>query len=394
MKTKQADETGRDESPDGEAKEDSGSGAADADRTSDEDARSEEAADGGGEDKADEEPKSEVKKGKASHLIHSELREVLETSASGAPSSGEAVKDIFATDEIFHRILATADSEFSRSNRLLLLSGLMAGLSIGLTFLARVTFAGELESGASRFLENAFYPIGFIFIILGRQQLYTENTLTPVTLVLMRLSSIPRLLKLWGIVLFGNLAGATLAALFFATTDILNTDAVAAAIKFGAEALEHTWSSLFLRAVVAGFMVAGLVWLLHAVRESMVRLALIYLIFFLIPSTGLFHCIIGACEIAYYVFVGGTSVSTALLEFELPLILGNTAGGLLFVAIPNFFQTRGERFREWEQLSWYEWFRGKKELAGHEETEDDASTDEDDPKRPSAEMADDEKERE
>lgn len=310
---------------------------------------------------------SEVEKGKAAHLVDSELRELMETSSLGAPSAGEAVKDLFSTDEIFHRILATADSEFSRSNRLLFLSGLAAGLSIGLSFLARVSFAGALGDDPTGFLENAFYPIGFIFIILGRQQLFTENTLTPVTLVMMRLSSLPRLLKLWGVVYVANIMGAAVMALLFSSTDVLNPEAVAAGMHFAEEALAHPWMSLFVRGMIAGFMVAGMVWLLHAVRDSMTRFVLVYVIFFLVPSTGLQHCIIGACEIAFYVFEGGTTVWRAILDFELPITLGNTVGGIVFVAMPNFFQSRRERFREWEKLSWHDWLQGKAELAGHKD---------------------------
>lgn len=310
---------------------------------------------------------SEVEKGKASHLREGRLREIFETSPRGAPSAGEAISDLFATDEILHRVLATADSEFSRSNRLLFLSGLTAGLAIGLTFLARVTFAGALGEDPTGFLENAFYPIGFVFVIVGRQQLFTENTLTPVTLVLMRLSSVPRLLKLWGIVYVANILGAAMMALLFARTNVLGADAAAAAYRFGVEALELGWGSLFVRGLLAGFMVAGMVWLLHAVRESITRLAMVYLIFFLIPSTGLFHCIIGACEVTYFVLQGGTSVSDAVLRFEIPVTLGNTVGGVLFVALPNFFQTGQERFLNWEKLSWRDWLTGRRELAGKEE---------------------------
>lgn len=317
--------------------------------------------------------KSEVEKGKAQHLRKEPLREVLETSPVGAPSAGEAISDLFSTDEIFHRILATADSEFSRSNRLLFLSGLMAGLSIGLTFLARVTFAGSLGDDATGFLENAFYPIGFVFVILGRQQLFTENTLTPVTLVVMRLSSIPRLLKLWGIVFLANVVGAAVMAQLFDATNVLSPEAEVAAYRFGLEAVETDWASLFIRGTLAGFMVAAMVWLIHAVREATSRLVLVYLIFFLIPSMGLYHCIIGACEITYFVLQGGATAADAALSFQLPVTLGNTVGGVLFVALPNFFQTRRERFLEWEQLSWHEWLRGSRELAGHDNDGDEKS---------------------
>ena len=119
-----------------------------------------------------------------------------------------------------------------------------------------------------------------------------------------------------------------------------------------------TWSALFFKGVIAGWMVAGMVWLTHAARDAMARLAIVYLVMFLVPSVGLYHCVIGACEIVYFVLEGGTTLWEALFHFEAAVTLGNTVGGVLFVALPNYFQTRDERFREWERLSWREWLRG------------------------------------
>ncbi|HMB92115.1 MAG TPA: formate/nitrite transporter family protein [Rhodothermales bacterium] len=293
-----------------------------------------------------------------SHTGEEGLREVMDESRRGAPSSGEAVSDIFSTDEIFQRLLATADDEFHRSSRLLFLSGLAAGLSIGLTFLARSAMTGLLPEDATGLVGNLLYPIGFIFIILGRYQLFTENTLTPVTLVLTRLASLPRLLKMWGIVYAANMLGAVLTALLFSTTEIFDEPAAAAAYSFGEHAMDTPWTALFFKGMIAGWMVAGMVWLTHAVRDSIARFFIVYLIMYLVPSVGLFHCVIGACEIAYYIFEGGTTAWEGLFHFQLAVTLGNTIGGVLFVAIPNYFQTRDDRFREWERLTWKEWIWG------------------------------------
>ena len=121
------------------------------------------------------------------------LRDAIDKSKHGAPSASEAVSDIFSTDEIFHRVMASALEESQRSTRLLFMSSLAAGLSIGLTFLARAGLTGLMPADATGLFGNLLYPIGFVFIILGRYQLFTENTLTPVTLVLKRLVSLPRL---------------------------------------------------------------------------------------------------------------------------------------------------------------------------------------------------------
>lgn len=269
----------------------------------------------------------------------------VDTSKSGAPAGGRAIRDMFSTDEIFHRITATAEEEFSRSDRLLFWSGLAAGLSMGLTFLARSTFTGALSHDYSGLLGNLLYPLGFLLIVLGRYQLFTENTLTPVTLVLTRLTKLPVLLRLWGVVLFANLLGASIMAFLLANTGIFNAESVAAAIEFGKHAAELPWWDLFWKAVIAGWIVASMVWLIHAARDMTARFITVYVLMLMIPSGDLFHCIIAACEMSFVVFKGAvewfeyTRVVSAV-------IVGNIVGGVLLVAMLNHAQVDEERLPE------------------------------------------------
>ncbi|WP_234567771.1 formate/nitrite transporter family protein [Rhodohalobacter sp. 614A] len=272
----------------------------------------------------------------------------VDTSESGAPAGGRAIRDMFSTDEIFHRITATAEEEFSRSDRLLFWSGLAAGLSMGLTFVARSTFTGALPYDYSGLLGNLLYPLGFLLIVLGRYQLFTENTLTPVTLVLTRLTNLPVLLRLWGVVLFANLFGSSIMAFILANTGIFDADATAAAIKFGEHAVELSWWDLFWKAVIAGWIVASMVWLIHAARDMTARFITVYVLMFMIPSADLFHCIIASCEMFFVVFKGvvewyeyGRVVSA--------VIVGNTVGGVLLVAILNHAQVQEERLPKGEK---------------------------------------------
>ena len=301
------------------------------------------------------------------HEVETALRDAIDTSKRGAPAAGEAVADIFSTDEIFHRIMTTADDEMSRTRRMLFLSGLAAGLSIGLTFLGHVCGRAFLTGWDPHLAGALLYPVGFVFIVLGRHQLFTENTLTPVTLVLTRLASVPRLLELWGIVYVANLVGATIAAVLFAATSLLAPDVVAAARVAGAEAMALSWSTLLIKAVIAGWMVASMVWLVHAVREHTTRLFIVYGVMLLIPVFGLYHCISSTCEVLYYTAIGGTSIGRAVWHFIAPVTLGNILGGVLFVALPNYFQTRGDRFRAWKRLSWHDWLFGFGSGAGASE---------------------------
>ena len=281
------------------------------------------------------------------------MREALDASASGAPAVGKAVRDMLSTDEIFRRLIATADDEFDRTNRLLFFSGLAAGFSVALSFIARV--AVPATTGVE-LLGMLLYPIGFVFIVLGRYQLFTENTLTPVTLVLTRSASIPRLLKFWAVVYVANLLGASLAGAGLALFPIWSPLAAEHATEMAAHLPDLSFGTYVARGVIAGWLVAGMVWLTHATREGTTRLLIVFAVMSLIPMAGLYHCVVGACEAVYGVLQGVLTLPEAVFGFVLPVTIGNTLGGVLLVAIINFAQTRETISPNRAKLSWQDWF--------------------------------------
>ena len=303
------------------------------------------------------------------------MREALEESREGAPSVGEAVTDIFSTEEVFQRIIARADEEFSQPRRLLFFSGLAAGLITSLSFLSRAALSAAVGTPEPGLVSNLLYPVGFIFIVIGHYQLFTETTLTPVTLVITRLASLPRLLMIWGLVFVANILGAAIAAYFLAHTGTLDPDAAEVALGMGTHALEVTWGALFSKGIIAGWLVAGMVWLVHAVRSGMARLLIVYLLMYMIPSADLYHCIIGSSEAFYAFFRGEATLLGVLWDFLTPVTLGNTTGGVLLVALLNFAQTRETRFPDRVVLSWRAWFLGDdRENKGRTEQEAEAAS--------------------
>ena len=289
-----------------------------------------------------------------------DVRETLDRSESGAPAAGHAVRDLFSTDEIFQRIVATADEEFVRSNRLLFFSGLAAGLSIGLSFVARAALSA-IVGDADALASMALYPIGFLLIVLGRYQLFTENTLTPVTLVLTKIAAIPQLLRVWGVVLAANVLGAALIGFVLARTGVLEAEAAEVAFEIASHGLEVETGPLFWKGVFAGWLVASMVWLNHAARDTITRFFIVFAIMFLVPAADLFHCIIGACEVLFLVFQGAAGLGDAAWFFG-TVVAGNTVGGVLLVAILNYSQTRRQRFHDRDcddlKLTWREFLFG------------------------------------
>lgn len=281
-----------------------------------------------------------------------------ESAESGAPSEGEIVADRFSTDEIFQRVLATGSEEIHSSTRVLTLSGVAAGFAITLTFLAHAALAGATESAEITPVDHLLYPVGFLYIVVGRYQLFTEQTITPVSLVLTRLASVPALLRVWGFVLVANVIGVVAGTAFVARGGVLDPPAVEAGLTFGEAALAKTPRSLFSRAVVAGAVVAGMVWLEHAARESVARFLLVYLLMLLIPAMGLYHVVVSTADATFLLLHGVSSLSTVVLELLLPVLAGNTLGGVALVALLNYGQTEEafpEEMREAPRLPWREW---------------------------------------
>jgi formate/nitrite transporter FocA (FNT family) len=205
-------------------------------------------------------------------------------------------------------------------------------------------------------------------VVLGRYQLFTENTLTPVTLVLTRLASIPRLLRIWAVVLVANLVGTGLAAWVLSRAPVFSPEAMENAMDWGRHLLDFGTSQLFWKGIFAGWLVATLVWLGHAMREAAGRILMLWVIVLAIGYGELAHCIVGACEVLLVVFQGGASWSDFWIGFLAPTVLGNTIGGVLLVAILNYSQIsegivpgRGDPERDWhdDQLSTREWLTGR-----------------------------------
>jgi len=281
-----------------------------------------------------------------------------EHAESGAPSEGEIVADRFSTDEIFQRVLATGSEEINSSLRILTLSGVAAGFAITLTFVVHAALAGATTGAEITPVDHLLYPVGFLYIVIGRYQLFTEQTITPVSLVLIRLASVPALLRVWGLVLAANLIGVVVGTAFVVFGAVLNPPAVEAGLTFGEEAVAKTPLSLFSRAVIAGAIVAGMVWLEHAARESVARLLLVYFLMLVIPVAGLYHVVVSTADATFLVLHGVSSVSTVTFEFLLPVLAGNTLGGVGLVALLNYGQTEEsfpEAMRESPRLSWREW---------------------------------------
>ncbi|WP_123536807.1 formate/nitrite transporter family protein [Halosimplex salinum] len=284
-----------------------------------------------------------------------------EGSEGGVPETGEVVPGRFSSDEVFQRVVADADHEITSGSRELFFSGLAGGFAITITFLLYASMSASTESKVAAVL---LYPLGFIYIIIGGYQLYTENTLPPVALTLERLASVPSLFRHWLIVLAGNFAGGAIGAVVLAYGGVFEPAAADYALGLAQNGVETPVTALFFKAAFAGLIVAGVVWMDFAARETVSRLAIVYLAFLAIPLGNLFHVVVSFTEVVYTMLAGDLALTTGLFEFVIPVLVGNTLGGILLVTVVNYYQT-SERRLEVEQFENVRRLSGREMLLGN-----------------------------
>jgi formate/nitrite transporter FocA (FNT family)/nucleotide-binding universal stress UspA family protein len=206
-----------------------------------------------------------------------------------------------------------------------------------------------------------------LHIIIGGYQLYTENTLPPVALTLERLASIPALFRHWLVVLAGNFTGGAIGAVVLAYGGVFSPEAAAVAADLAEKGVQTPATALFFKGAFAGLIVAGVVWMNFAARDTVSRVLIVYLAFLAIPLGNLFHVVVSFTEAVYLFLVGGPGLVTMFAEFVVPVLLGNTIGGIVLVTVVNYYQTSESRleisrFEHVRRLSTREWVLGS--LAG------------------------------
>jgi formate/nitrite transporter FocA (FNT family) len=240
---------------------------------------------------------------------------------------------------IIHEIIREdGEQELTRTVSALMLSGLAAGLSMGFSFLTQALLTASIAkvSGADwSVVVYLGYSIGFVFVVLGRQQLFTESTLTAVLPFFARrdLKTLYLTMRLWLIVLVVNLAGTWLFAAMLMVGRIFPPDVTMALHAIAGKVIHHPFWITFLRAVLAGWLIALMVWILPSTRSA--RLLTIIVITYVVALGGFVHVVATSSEVAYAVLSGMTSLGSYFTSFVIPTVLGNIVGGVALVALLN-----------------------------------------------------------
>ncbi len=182
------------------------------------------------------------------------------------------------------------------------------------------------------------YALGFLVVILGRQQLFTENTLTGIIPLLARRNweTFGNVMRLWVVVLISNLVGAVLFASALSNTAALDPDIHGAFMDIGREAVRQSFGTTLLRGIYAGWLIALMVWMLPVAHSS--RIATVVIVTYFVGLGRFPHIIAGSVEVLYLVAAGQLSWVHYMGGYMLPALIGNTIGGVTLVSAVNHAQ--------------------------------------------------------
>ena len=264
------------------------------------------------------------------HKIEREQQDVVERSAPRTPVIYEVVRTM-------------GEEEMARPATSLWWSGLAGGLSISFSLFAQGVLQTHLPDAAWMPLVRDFgYCVGFLMVILARQQLFTENTITMVLPVMARpsLAALGAMARVWGIILAANLVGTFVAALFCSFTPVLEPDVREAMLAIAREAMDKAWPAMFFQAITAGFLMAAMVWLLPGAEAA--QFLVVVAMTYLIAISGAAHIVAGSIESFLLVLNGDLGVAQLVTGFLVPAFLGNVVGGTVLFAVISYAQVMKE----------------------------------------------------
>ena len=244
---------------------------------------------------------------------------------------------------IHEHIRQDGEKEMERDAIALLWSAIAAGLSMGASLLAKGIFHVQLEGVPGGFLlENLGYTFGFIIVIMARQQLFTENTVTAVLPVMQNptLGNFGLLMRLWSVVLLGNIIGTGVAAWAFEHMPIFDEETRDAFVKIGMDVMKNSPVEMFSNAIISGWLIATMVWMFPAAGAA--KIVVIILMTWLIALGDTTHIVVGSVEILYLVFNGTLHWSDFFWPFALPTLAGNICGGTFIFALMSHAQIRND----------------------------------------------------
>ncbi|PVW13225.1 formate/nitrite transporter family protein [Marixanthomonas spongiae] len=272
-----------------------------------------------------------TQKEKEQQEIDSELDKTTTSNDNVSKSHGEILK----------QQICEGQEVYKKSSVSILLSSFTAGLEIGFSYLLLATLLfflqGKVAEDTAFKLLSLVYPMGFIMVIVGQSILFTEQTSLLTLPVLNKKQSLGNLLKLWGFVIVGNLLGGwAMAAILVWIGPKLHIFDAETVSKIAAHVTDYSFWVILVSAILAGWLMGLLSWVLSSSKDTISRIFIIYMITAVLSFAGLHHSIVGNVEVFAGLLVPASLSFGDYAQFQVVALLGNAIGGAVFVALLKY----------------------------------------------------------
>jgi formate/nitrite transporter FocA (FNT family) len=226
-------------------------------------------------------------------------------------------------------------------------TGLLGGFEVMIALSVVFTLTGALMTVTNEEVAHAIgalpFGIAFVFISIGRSELFTENFLVPVGARFAGRGSNRQLLAMWGLTLIFNFAGLAVLAALLSIDGVLPQSALDAAGSLGDRFAEREIGAAIASAIVAGAAMTLYTWMTLAARTETTRVLIALLIGYVLLLPVLNHAIVSGGEILLAVMAGTTQTTPWDVIWRLGIaVAGNTVGGVGLITISRLVQVSGE----------------------------------------------------
>lgn len=244
---------------------------------------------------------------------------------------------------VYHIIKQEGDEELARPISSLWWSGIAAGLCISMSVVAEGLLHQHLPDAPWRpLVENLGYTVGFLIVVLGRLQLFTENTITAVLPLMTDRSrhNLYLLLRLWLVVFVANLVGTFLFAVAATYGGIFSPEQLETFREISRHFMTKDAAEMALHGIPAGFLIAAMVWMIPSAENA--SFWVITLMTYMIALGDLSHVVAGSAEASLLLLNGEIGLGTTFGTFMIPTYFGNVLGGTMLFAMLAYVQVKEE----------------------------------------------------
>lgn len=281
------------------------------------------------ENKAPDKPDHEREKGEPV-LTEEEAHEVEERLRLRAPVIYQIVRQE-GVDELARPVVS------------LWWSGLAAGLGISMSVVSEGFLRQYLPDAPWRpLVENFGYCIGFLIVVMGRLQLFTENTITVVLPVVAAPSrqNLYCMARLWSIVFIANVCGALLFAIAATYGGLFSTEQVDTFLELANHFMDRSTLEMLLHGIPSGFLIAAMVWMMPSAEGA--DLWVIIIVTYIIALGDMVHVVAGSAEAFLALFAGDVGLWKVFGGFMAPAFVGNVIGGTALFTMLAYAQVKEE----------------------------------------------------